>query len=332
MGRRSVWSDPGVRSFSERFFPVADEVWRLQRGSDAECKTFQAMADGGHYRGAGTTRQGIYVCTPAGKLLASVNANDPTRVLATLRQGWEAWEALPEDDRWIRSVESLRPAHRWEQSFPEGGLVLESACRDLAPERTPNERWNRDHVWFARDEVPLWLPPDTAGGAVDVGFEWELPELVTLRLAQFHLVDNVRGQSVPFARAEVERANLTARVESADEETLALSFRGATRAHAPGPWQLADTTFRPKNGREYVHGVETELVGRAVFDRSAGRFTSFELVAAGDRWGFTENNGRRNQAEKSPVGFAFRLAPETPAARVSPAFVQVYGADWVRRP
>jgi len=331
VGRRSVWSDPEVRIFSERFFPVADEVWRLQRGNDAECKTFQAMADGGHYRGAGTTRQGIYVCTPAGTRLASVNANDPKRVLATLREGWRAWEALPQEERWIRSADHLRPAHRWEQSFPDAGLVLESACRDLVAERTADERWNRDHVWFHGDEVALWLPPRQADEPA-AGFEWALPELVTLRLARLHLVDNVRGQSVPFARSEIEHAALSARVESADEDRLELSFRGATRAHAPGPWQLEDTSFKPKSGREYVHGVETELIGRAVFDHAAARFTAFELVAVGERWGFTENNGRRNQAERSPVGFAFRLAPDTPAARVSPAFIQVYEADWVKRP
>jgi len=55
-----------VSSLAKRFVPVTDEVWRLQRGTDPECRFFQSFADRGHYRGGGGTRQGIYVVTPGG--------------------------------------------------------------------------------------------------------------------------------------------------------------------------------------------------------------------------------------------------------------------------
>ena len=34
-----------MRELAQRFVPVADEVWKLQRGRDAEARFFQAFAD-----------------------------------------------------------------------------------------------------------------------------------------------------------------------------------------------------------------------------------------------------------------------------------------------
>ena len=54
-------------------------MWRLQRGVDAECRFFQSFADQGHYQARGGTRQGIYVCSPGGKLLASACDDDTVK-------------------------------------------------------------------------------------------------------------------------------------------------------------------------------------------------------------------------------------------------------------
>jgi hypothetical protein len=43
------------------------------------------MANKGHYRGEGQTRQGIYVCSPGGKLLSSINSLDPDKVLESIK-------------------------------------------------------------------------------------------------------------------------------------------------------------------------------------------------------------------------------------------------------
>ena len=73
-------------------------------------------------------------------------------------------------------------------------------------------------------------------------------------------------------------------------------------------------------------------MGSATFDLRKERFTEFEIVAIGSRWGYTRFNGRRRgQSEKSPVGFVFQLA-ESNAPRIAPAFIYQYGADWVKRP
>ena len=49
-------------------------MWRLQRVQDLDATFFQEMANKGHYQTAGQTRQGIYVCSPNGKLLSSINS------------------------------------------------------------------------------------------------------------------------------------------------------------------------------------------------------------------------------------------------------------------
>ena len=98
---RSVWSDIEIIGLSEEFVTAADETWRLQRGSDPECRFFQSFADVGHYRGEGTTRQGIYCCTPSGRVLGSVNTTNPQRMRRMLEGALERWAAMPKSERYL---------------------------------------------------------------------------------------------------------------------------------------------------------------------------------------------------------------------------------------
>ena len=157
-GRASVWSSQELRELTREFVPCADEVWRLQNGTDGESLTFRAMADQGHFGGVkGGTRQGIYVSSPSGKLLASTNELDSTKVREVLETGLALWQLLPESERHAPADSDLEPAHRWESSRPAGGLVLVSVNRDLPntldASEGPAPKWNRDHVWLTRDEV-----------------------------------------------------------------------------------------------------------------------------------------------------------------------------------
>ena len=75
------------------------------------------MADKGHYRRAGGTRQGIYVCSPSGILLSSINSLKPDDVLTTIQTGLDNWNTLPLSDRDIPNDFSLKARHRWENSY-----------------------------------------------------------------------------------------------------------------------------------------------------------------------------------------------------------------------
>ena len=245
MGRRSVWSDPRLIELSASFVAAADETWRLQRGDDAECRYFQDMvAGGGHYAGKGGTRQGIYVCAPSGELLVSLNSLRADRVVEALELGLERWEDLPEEKRELPEDAPIRPAHRWEASFPADGLVLTSVRRDLPEDDNPfaarAERWNRDPVWFSRDEAAGWLPE-----TLEVGASTPVDPRVTQRLARFHLVDNARGQTLPYAPDEVE-ASLEVRVVAIEGARVELAILGTTRADSDGVWRLGDNDWKPR--------------------------------------------------------------------------------------
>ena len=114
--------------------PVADEVWRLQRGSDADCLFFQKMVNGGRPITDKGTRQGIWVGTAGGVLLAHINSLDADKVLGTLEQGWDAWQELSAGEKRLPDGAALQPRHRWEDSRPYGGMVLERIARDVAGE------------------------------------------------------------------------------------------------------------------------------------------------------------------------------------------------------
>jgi len=305
---------------AKRFVPAADEVWRLQQGTDPECVFFQQMAEHGHYGGSpGTTRQGIYVCSASGKFLASINSNNPDRVLATLEQGLKAWEELPAEERRLSPKSEIKPRHRWEESFPKGGLVLSVITRDLPADCDPSKpcsaKWNQDRVWFSKGEARQWLPPDPKSGD-----KQPLPQQLVSRLTRLHLIDTVNGQSSPFWPGEVTGSQIATEVLERTGRRVKIRITGTTKGEgqARGP-------------RASAHGVETRILGHATYDLNKEAFVEFEMVALGTRWGRTELNGRRRDPESGPLGFVFELAPAD-APPIAPAFIRNYDVPWVSRP
>ncbi|HEY1377542.1 MAG TPA: hypothetical protein VGF55_12150 [Gemmataceae bacterium] len=305
---------------ARRFVPAADEVWRLQQGSDPECVFFQRMAEHGHYGGRpGQTRQGIYVCSPGGAFLASINSNDPDRVLATLERGLKAWEELPVEEKRLAPHSAIRPRHRWEDSFPKDGLVLSMITRDLPADCDPSKpcaaKWNQDRAWFSKAEARQWLAPEPK-----LGDRHPVPQEQVSRLARLHLVDTVNGQTSPFAPGQVTGSQIATEVVERKGGRVTVKITGTTKGDAPG-----------RGRRSSAHGVETQILGHATYDLGKGAFVEFQMVALGTRWGYTELNGRRRDPEAGPVGFVFELAPAD-APPIAPAFVRDYDVPWVRRP
>ncbi len=316
-GRWSVWNDEAILALARRCVPAADEVWRLQRGDDPEARFFQGIADAGHYRQEGQTRQGIYLIAPGGRLLASVNSLEPGVVRETIRVGLEAWDALDNHDRTPTSDLLFTARARWEDDYPEGGLVLRATIRDL-PTRPDDERvrrYNMDHVWVAVEEVRARLPADLEAGDT---VTW--PGLAE-RLACFHLVDSALGQTLPYAAEELQRARLTMRVRSTEGGVALLDIEGETAADADGVWRLGENDWKPE--RPWPRSMAVALLGSARFQLARRRFEAFDLVGVGAWSGRTRFNGRENQ-EGGRVGFVFELAPDTPMERVAPAFVDIY--------
>jgi hypothetical protein len=319
-GRRSVWSDPRIIQIARQFVPAADEVWRLQQGTDPECVFFQRMAEHGHYGGrVGQTRQGIYVCSASGTFLASINSNNADRVLATLERGLKAWEELPAEKKRLSPLSEIKPRHRWEGSFPKDGLVLSVITRDLPPDCDPSKpcaaKWNQDRVWFSKNEARQWMPREPKPGD-----KHPLPRELVSRLARLHLVDTVNGQTSPFSPGEVTGSQIAIEVLERTGGRVKLKVTGTTKGDSPG-----------RGRRASANGVETQILGHATYDLDKEAFVEFQMVALGTRWGRTELNGRRRDPESGPVGFVFELAsPDAPP--IAPAFIRNYDVPWVSRP
>lgn len=290
-----------------KFVPVADEVHRLQRGKDAESRFFQGFAEQGHYGGRTEptdTRQGIYAVTPGGAFLASVNTRNGKAMVAMLEKALTKWNSL---DRTGRLGKEFKPDGntRFERLFPEDGLVLRCVSRDLKVQGElkasdwRREAWNQDFAWFRKEEVESMLPESK------VGATQEMPRELAHRLARCHLLDNVRGQTPPYAEKHIKLAKITLRVMRVDGKSTHLQISGSTKAERQGRWKS---------------GMECQLLGRAVYDGK--RFTQFEMVALGTRWGETQYNARSGQ-ETSRLGIALVLDDKAP--RVAPANHWVYG-------
>ena len=199
-GRRSVWNDPRVVEKARNFVPATDEVWRLQRHPDRECQFFRQQV-AGRRTPIGGSWQGLYIFSPSGKLLARQNTLLADKALQLMDKGLEAWRTLPEEERNPAEPELYLPDHRWELFYPGKGLVLTSTSRDFpAGMDDPQKRgrWNRDHIWFHDSELAEWLPPK-----LEVGESTELPKSLALRLARFHVVDNISGQEGPFSDQDI---------------------------------------------------------------------------------------------------------------------------------
>ena len=328
-GRRSVWSDSRLIDLAKQFVPTTDEVWRLQGAQDNDANIFQEMANKGHYRRAGGSRQGIYVCTPKGDLLSSINSLDADVVLNTVKTGLEKWHELPLTERSLPGNYLLNASHRWENSYPEDGLVLTSYNIDIFTDPPMDEersdRWNIDHVWFNKEESCQWLPNHPKVGDI-----YDLPEKLNDRLFRFHLVDNVRGQTLPFAPTEINSSKIQIEILEYEKDKMRFKIIGSSSAIAKGEWLLGENDWTPTHLLD--HSMTTNLLGEATYNLSSEKFIEFEVVAIGHRNGKTQNNGRKYGPDSNYIGFLFKLSQDRASDKIAPAFVDLYNADWIIHP
>ncbi|HVS18212.1 MAG TPA: hypothetical protein VMT18_06400 [Planctomycetota bacterium] len=329
IARRSVWTDERVVELLAAFVPVADEVGRLQRGEDRECRYFQSFAELGHYGGRtepSDTRQGIYMVAPSGRFLASVNSRRPEDVLATMQRALAAWAELPREERLLADDPSTERdgLKRYEARFPAGGAALRVTVRDLtrddAGEDWRSQAWNEDWAWVRPEELEALASPPERSELRATG--WAGPESLARRLARAQFVDFARGQTTPFRDEHVERAELRVTLAEREGGVLVLRLEGGSRTAQSGRWRVAG--FDPEVS-DQSRGLELEWRGEARYDKASKRFESLELVARGTRWGGTQFNARHDDLAPTPIGFVLELVHLEPAQLVAPAHLWAYG-------
>jgi hypothetical protein len=309
-----------IRLVSQQFLPLAENCSPLQTQQDAKGEFFRLVAEQGHYGGRtvpSATRQGQYAFTPDGTLLASINTRDADRMLGMLQQALERWRTLggARSDA-AAPAESYARDPRYPDFYPADGLVLKQTLRDLprpqghpSPQTRP-EAINFDYAWFTANEVPDLLPEQP-----EVGSARTVPWRLVRRLARFHLLDSVRGETPPWRDEHVQAASMRTTVVAVDGALLRLRLDGAVMNSQRGTWAIRP--FQEKlDGM--VRGYHCRLRGELAYDTQAGRFAQFDVVAVGDRWGGTEHNNRQGDLHPSPMGIVFHVAGNAPADRTPP--------------
>lgn len=288
-GRGLAYADPDViRALQTSFVAVACDDWYLRRQKDKLGEYYRKMSDQGPRKGNGT-RQGLYIFTADGTLLAFRNTFDPGAVKALVKQGLDQWQALPEASRkprpFTESVGKLDPA--FERVVPAGARVVRVHARELEREGTSyreadprNGRPNLaslDHLWIKPDE---WK---------ELASTQQVPAALARRIARFHLVDNTRGEPDLWGKNDVKTFEMKLEAESTQKGVVTYKVRGS---------------FRLERGSM---GFEGTLGGAIAFDTNRQELVRFDLVAVGDHWGeSTYCKGARTG--KAPVGVAFVLA------------------------
>lgn len=172
---------------------------------------------------------------------------------------------------------------------------------------------NRDTAWFSKSEVATMIPAKAA-----IGDSFDFPPAFVHRMAGYHFVDNVKGQTENFSKSQTSSTKIMGTITRIDNAKVEVEISGNTLGKVEG---------NPRSRR----GVETKLIGHAVFDRQSKSFSEFEMVAVGHRWGRTRFNDRRRQMDATPIGYVFQLAP--PNANPSiPGIIWAYDAPWIKGP
>jgi hypothetical protein len=304
---------------------VADEVRRLLAGESEACRAFRVAAEQGHYASRTyptCTRQGLYVLSPDGLLLGSdVMSATPWRVESLLVAALERWRERPPGER-------AEPIDEGAPLAVHSGMALKACVRDLVfpdpggpPAPSADGSWNLDYVWLTQYESRFLAPEALVAGAERI-----VPRVLVERLARFHFVDSVRGETRPFAAHDIEVANLVSVVTSVREGTAILNLSGETSVSQEGFW--------PVDGFHDVdcpvprrRGVRARLLGSGRVDVVTWTFSDLEIVAVATRWGGSKNNGRAHDLEPSTIGLLVSLSDE---GIIPPAFLSEY--EWLDAP
>jgi hypothetical protein len=301
----------------EQYVPVTGDDWYQRRRDDPEGEFFRKVADQGPRKGeGGSTRQGIYMVTASGKLLAYKNAGQAPDVMReVLRQGLREWNKLPAAERKpgaVRVENIPRLDRRYTRQPPPGGLIVDVYTRILDHDARGElcrgkcvvpggEKAARDHLWLTREEWQSLVPADAKKGD-----QVPMPDAVARRIARYHLLDNTRGEPNMWSREDIRSCQMTFTVEEAVGPSIRLRLDGSV---------LAATSADPAQAKR---GFQARLLGYVSYNVLDKTIERFDIVAVGDHWGEGRFTGQARPG-RAPLGVVFELArKDVPASAVPP--------------
>ncbi len=302
----STFADPEViKMASTEFVSVAADDWYQRRRQDAEGEFFRKVADQGPRKGqGGSTRQGIYVFTPAGRLLIYRNNEDAGVMKNAIRQGLKEWHKLPADERApgnLKIAAAAKIDKRYQRELPPGSLIVNVHTRIL--DKTEEgaychgscgfpggDRAALDHLWLTPEDCKALIPAQPAKDA-----KFEVSQRVTKRIARFHLVDNTRGEPPHWRPGDVRSARLFLTVAEVNDAGTTLRLEGSCL--------LASNADVAKAER----GFDVQLQGTIHVDPTNKIIDRLDVLALGNHWGGSDLT-RGARPGRTPLGIVFTLA------------------------
>ncbi len=299
-------------------------------GGNVECLTASGTRLGSFYPAGGTEH----------------NRRDLRGILAK-------WQALPEAERTPGGVkvEAAGPvaANVLSIAPPTNALILRTYHRLLTRDAdgtlrkvrrtdypkssnlTPDETWvthfgerweaQPDFLWVQEEEWKAIVRPNPAKGDT-----YPLLEAVADRMTRAHLILGMAyGECGICSKKEVRSRSLTLTVTEVTADAVQLRLTGAAALGADFATAEKEDRKGKREGRS-VQGFEPKVLGHLTWDRKAGAFTRFDVVALGDAYGTPGGDHHFNyRPGRYPVGISMELAAgKTPAERVPPRAAVVY--------
>ena len=344
-----MWTEEMTRIIREQFVAVAVSGHVAMNRKDAEGDFLRQT--GIKLAGAGgnlecLTASGIRL----GTFYAAGGTEHNRRDLANILK---KWHALPEDERKPGAIKVADPGpvadNVRQLAPPAGGLILrtyhrlltreaDGTLRKAGPADYPllsklggqdtwvthfGERWEAqpDVMWIQQAEWKAIVRPEAK-----VGDRYPLSEPVADRLTRAHLIMGLAyGECGVCDKKAVRSRTLDLTVTAASADRVELRLDGAVALGADHETSVREDRKGSKAGRS-VQGFEPRVLGYLTFDRKAGSFTRFDVLALGDAYGTPGGDHHFNyRPGRYPIGIWLELADATkPADRIPPRAAVIY--------
>ena len=295
LDRESTFADPEiVRMLKTSFIPVAIDQAYQRRQNDTEGDFYRKIASQGPRSNFNGTTQGFYIATASGKLLIYNNNRDPERVRRLMTEKLAQFRKLETSDRQGKSIEPKKVDQRFNPTPPEGGLVIRVRAKVLDGYEPTTDKWqrifqtamSRDNLWVSKAEHQALV-------------RGEFADSLQQRIAQFHLVDNTRGEPPFWDEKEVRKVHFT-----------------STAGRLNGEAHLE--TSNHKRGYEAAINGIVEVKDKQV--------VRFDAVVLGEFWGSGPYTGNPPKG-RFPLAISFTLADGSDVADQIPPQAS---RGWVR--
>jgi hypothetical protein len=293
LDRASTFADPEiVQLLQTKFVPVAIDQYYQRQQKDPEGEFYRKLVAQGPWKDATGTTQGLYIATADGKLLGFDNHRGPQHIRKLLKRSLLDFQPAK-----VPSIEPGRADPRFVRTPPQGGLVVRVTAKVLGGYEPTDDEWqqifqsalSRDNLWIRADEHKALV-------------RGELLESLKRRIAQFHLLDNTRGEPTNWEIADIRKLDL----------------------QVAGNKLTGSVELETKNG---ARGYVADLLG--FVETQDGRVVQLDIVAKGLFWGegqFTLGAPKG----KFPLAVAFTLASgDEEADRVPPQGSKGWLQDYI---